>query len=172
MNVIVTQYAASVDLTLASESLATSSTLLVGIESNQVDNTTTRYDDAILNGFVTVGTTPTTNTKIVLYAWGSLVSLATIGKDTLDGTASAETLTNAEVARGILKPLVVLDVVATTTDIRYNYGPLSIAAALGLDRLPPFWGVFMTHNTVAALNATAGNHKCSYVGIKDEIVTS
>jgi hypothetical protein len=172
MNVIVPQYAASVDLTLAAASLASSSTLLVGVESTQVDNTTTRYRDAILSGFNTVGPTPTTNTKIQLYVWGALVSLATIGKDALDGTSSAETFTNAEVARSILKPVAVLDIIATTTDVRYSYGPLSVAAALGLDCLPPFWGVFLTHNTVAALNATSGNHKCSFVGVKDEIVTS
>ena len=32
--------------------------------------------------------------------------------------------------------------------------------------LPARWGIFIDHNTVAALKATAGNHELRYTGLK------
>jgi hypothetical protein len=158
-------YAAKSDLTITLASLATASTLLVGVESNEVDNTSNKYIDAFLDGFITVGTTPTTNTQILVYAWGSNVSLATQARDSLDGTGSAETITSAGVGYGFLKLAVGLTVDSTTSNRLYDFGDVSVASIMGLPVLPPFWGLFVTHNTGVNLNSTSGNHKISFVGV-------
>jgi hypothetical protein len=169
---VVPLYGTKTDLTISPENLASSATFVAGVESNQIDNTTNRYDDALLDGFVTVGTTPTINTKILVFVWGANVSLATQALDVLDGTASAETITSAGVMYGVVKQAVVLTVDSTTTDRRYGFSNISVKRALGLEVLPPFWGVFVAHNTGVNTNVTAGNHKISYVGVKREIVTA
>jgi hypothetical protein len=48
--------------------------------------------------------------------------------------------------------------------VAYPIAPFSVAALFG--RMPRFWGLFISHNTGAALNSTAGNHVLQYVGIK------
>jgi hypothetical protein len=155
-------------LTIGVASLASSSSFVDGRESNQVDNTTNKFLDALLEGFITVGTTPTVNTQILVYVWGSNDSLATTAKDVLDGTDSDETLTSAGIGRGFLKLLAAIDVDSTTSDRRYDFGVVSVAQALG-GVLPKYWGIFVTHNTGVALNATTGNHEISYSGIKQDI---
>jgi hypothetical protein len=162
-------YAASSALTITLASLATSSTFVAGVESNQVDNTSNKYDDAFLEGFITVGTTPTISTQIQVYVWGAAVSLATTAKDVLDGTDSAETLTSVGVGAGFLRQIANLQVDSTTSDRRYGFGMSSVAEALGLPSLPPFWGVFVTHNTGVNLNSTAGNQAVSFVGVKFDV---
>lgn len=169
MATLTPSYAASSALTITLASLATSSSLLVGVESNQVDNTTNKYSDALLEGFITTGTTPTTSTQILVYAWGSNVSLATTAKDSLDGTDSAETITSAGVGYGFLKLIISLTVDSATSNRRYDFGDISVATILGLPVLPPYWGVFVTHNTGVNLNSTAGNHAISFSGIKYDI---
>jgi hypothetical protein len=95
--------------------LATSSTWIAGRESSQVDNTTNKYVDAIVSGQISVGTTPTANTNITVFVWGADTSLATTALDVLDGTDSAETLTNTGI-RDNLRVGAVLNVYATTSD--------------------------------------------------------
>lgn len=165
MATITPSYASPSPLTITLASLASSSALLVGQESNQVDNTTNKYSDALLEGFITVGTTPTTATQILVYVWGSNVSLATTPKDSLDGTDSAETITSAGIGSGFLKIAVALQNDSATSNRRYDFGDISIATILGVPVLPPFWGVFVTHNTGVNLNSTVGNHAISFTGI-------
>lgn len=169
MATVTPSYAASSALTITLASLATSSSFLAGQESNQVDNTSNKYSDALLEGFITTGTTPTTATQILVYVWGSNVSLATTAKDTLDGTDSAETITSAGVGYGFLKLAVSLTVDSATSNRRYDFGDISVASILGLSVLPPYWGVFVAHNTAVNLNSTAGNHAISFCGVKFDI---
>ena len=90
-------YSSNTSITCGVASTASSTTFVAGRESSEIDNTTNKYMDAMVRGKVTVGTTPTVNTQIVVYVWGSDVSLATTAIDVLDGTDSAETLTNTGV---------------------------------------------------------------------------
>jgi len=153
-------------ITISPASLATSSTFLAGRESTQIDNTSTKYVDAIVQGLVTVGTTPTANTNINLYVWGSFVSLATTAVDVLDGTDSAETITSAGVLATLFQGAAASALVdANTSNIGYYLKIFSVAAALGLQCLPPFWGLFLAHNTGANLHATAGNHVFTFMGV-------
>ena len=143
-------------------SLASSATFVAGYESDQIDNTTNLYVDALVKGKVTVGTTPTANTSICVYVWGSDVSLATTAIDVLDGTNSVETLTNT----GILSALrqgACVNVPAATSNVTYEILPFSVAALFG--HMPRFWGLFVCHNTGVNLNSTAGNHAFEFVGI-------
>lgn len=155
-------YASSAAITCGVASLASSSGLTAGRESNAVDNTSNKYLDYLFACRITVGTTPTTNTRIEVWAYGSYDDTPTY-PDVFDGTDSAETVTNAEIKRAALKLAGSIDVIATTSDIAYPLSPRSIASLHG-GALPKFWGVFATHNTVAALNATGGNHVFSQTG--------
>lgn len=156
-------------ITIAPASLASSSTFVAGVESDEIDNSATKFVDALIEGFITVGTSPTINTQIIIYLWGSNESLATTSKDTLDGTSSAETLTSVGVGAGFLKYCKSLTVDATTSDRTYPFGIENAAACLG-GVLPNFWGVFTTHNTGVNLNSTAGNHAMSFSGVKYDVV--
>ncbi|MDO9313389.1 MAG: hypothetical protein Q7T97_02450 [Burkholderiaceae bacterium] len=124
--------------------------------------------DATVRGKVTVGTTPTANTQINVYVWGSDVSLATTAIDTLDGTDSAETLTNTGVLYSALRLLAVITVTAATSDISYDFPPSSVAARFG-GAMPKFWGLYVAHSTGVNLHATGGNHFFEFVGIKYDV---
>lgn len=155
----------SITIGLATTPLASSSTFVAGRESNEIDNTTNKYLDALVQGKVTVGTTPTASTMICVYVWGADTSLATTAIDVLDGTDSDETLTNTGILNSALRLGAVMSVEATTSNVTYNCAPFSVAALFG-GVMPKYWGLYVTHNTGVALNSTAGNHAFSYNGIK------
>lgn len=157
-------YTAATTITCSVASTASSATWVAGRESNEIDNTTNKYDDVLVQGKITVGTTPTASTLILVYLWGSDTSAATTNLDVIDGVDSTETLTSVGVRDGFLKLAVAINVDATTSDRGYWFGPFSVADLFG--QVPKFWGLFVTHNTGVNLNATAGNHAFTYTGIK------
>jgi hypothetical protein len=155
-------------ITMDLANLATSSTWIAGRESNEIDNTSNKFMDALVSGKVSVGTTPTANTTIAIYVWGSDVSLATTAIDVLDGADSAETLTNIGI-RDALRFGAAVSVPATTTDVLYEVLPFSVAALFG-GVMPRFWGLFVAHNTGANLRNNAVNtNSFKYVGIKYDV---
>lgn len=156
--------ATTITIGLATTPLASSSTWVLGRESTEIDNTTNKYDDVLVQGKITVGTTPTASTLILVYVWGSDTSAGTANLDTIDGTDSDETLTSAGVRDGFMKLAAVINVDSATSNRTYWVGAFSIADLFG--QMPKYWGLFVTHNTVAALNSTAGNHAFTYTGIK------
>lgn len=156
-------YSATAAITIAPASLASSATFLAGVESTEIDNTTNLYLDALVQGFVTTGTTPTTAKSIRIYFWGSHTSIATTARGVLDGLSSAETIASAEERDGFLVRAKSI-LVNATSNIKYEFGPISVADVLG--EMPQYWGVFVTHDTAVALHATAGNHEMKYTGIK------
>jgi hypothetical protein len=160
-------YSSNTTITIGLNSLASSSTFLAGRESSQIDNTSNKYMDCLVSGTVTVGTTPTANTVIAVYVYGAETSLATTALDTLDGTDSAETLTNT----GILNALrlgATIAVPANTSNVKYLVLPFSVASLFG-GVMPKFWGLFVSHNCVAALNAAGNTDQFEFVGIKYDI---
>jgi hypothetical protein len=170
MATVTPSYAAEATLTigLATTPLASSSTFVGGRESTEVDNSANKYDDALLSGQITVGTTPTINTQILVYAFSRASTDTPTYPDVMDGTDSDETLTSFGVGQGFLKLLAVLNVDSTTSNRAYAFGPVSVAQAFG-GVLPKFWSVFVAHNTGVALNSTAGNHFLKYVGVKYDV---
>jgi hypothetical protein len=161
-------YSSNTTITMDLANLGSSTTFVAGRESSQIDNTTNKYMDALVSGFVSVGTTPTANKTIAIYVWGSDVSLATTAIDTLDGTDSAETLANVGVL-GALRLGAAVSVPVTTSDFAYPVLPFSVAALFG-GVMPKFWGLFVAHDTVAALRNTAVNtNSFEFVGIKYDV---
>lgn len=162
------KYASSSALTITMASLATSATHISGRESTEIDNTSNVYVDALLEGFVTVGTTPTIDTTIRIYVWGSHTALSTTAKDALDGADSAETLNSEGIRNLLLKRAATLQVDETVSNQTYYFGPLSIAELFG--EMPQYWGVFVAHDTGVNLNSTGSNHEIKYTGIEFETV--
>lgn len=157
-------YSADTAITFDLSSLAASSSFVAGRESTEVDNTSNLYNDVMV--FVkpiTAGASALTIGQMIrLYVWGSTVSLATTAIDTLDGTDSAETLTHA----ALLNSLRLVDqAVATETNAsrEFIFQPFGVAQFFG-GTVPPFWGLFVSHNHAGALAASMSG-KFSYRGI-------
>jgi hypothetical protein len=152
-------YAASAALTITLDALASSSTFLVGQESTAIDNTTNLYVDGRITARIRTGTTPTVDTEIRLYGYAALDDTPTY-PDTITGTNSGRTLTNAYILdSGLI--LLGATAVSATSNITYPIRCLTVAEAFGLH--PKRFGVFVAHNTVAALHAT-GPDVVSYIG--------
>lgn len=161
-------YSANTSITMDLANLGSSSTFVAGRESNQIDNTTNKYMDAVVSGFASVGTTPTANTTIAVYVWGADTSLATTPIDVLDGTDSAETLTNVGIL-GALRLGRTISVPAATSDVQYPVLPFSVAALFG-GVMPKFWGLYVAHNTGVNLRNTSVNtNSFEFVGITYDI---
>ena len=160
-------YSSNTTITMDLSSLGSSASWIAGRESTEIDNTTNLYLDALVQGKVTVGTTPTANTSIVVYVWGASTSLGTTAIDVLDGTDSAETLTNTGVLNSALRLAATIQVLVNTSDITYNIAPFSVAQLFG-GNMPKYWGLFVAHNTGVNLNASNSN-LFSFNGIKTTI---
>jgi hypothetical protein len=150
---IKTAYVASSAVTITLASLATSSTLLVGVESDAIDNSSNLYLDFLLAGKITTGTTPTAG-QIEVHVVGMLDD--TTWPDVFDGTGSAETISSANVKNAICQPAAVISTDATSNQA-YPFGPVSVANLFG-GTLPRKFLCYVTQNTAVNLNATAGNH--------------
>jgi len=145
-------------------SLASSSGLVAGWQSDIVDNRTAKNVDVLISGTIRVGTTPTINTQINIYAWSQLENTGPTRPDSFGTTAGARSITTLGVGRGYLRWLTSLDVDAATSDRDYPFGYLPLAAQFG-GTVPDQWGLWIVHNTGVALNATAGNFKLYGTGI-------
>jgi hypothetical protein len=159
-------YATKTAITISLASLADDNTnQLAGRESNEIDNSSNLYLDALVQGYITVGTTPTANRQIWVYVWGSDTSAATTNLDVIDGVDSAETLTNAGIRNSLLRLGAVIDVSATTSDLDYHFAPFSVASLFG-GVMPKYWGLMVINGSGVALNSTGGNHVINFTGIK------
>lgn len=153
-------------ITITLASLATSATAVAGRESTVVDNSSNLYDDYLVSGQVTVGTTPTVNTQIQVWVYAPLKIAS--GTATYP-IATATDLTGSDAAatfevdqKNQLKRAAVANIIATS-DRAYSFS-FAIAPLFG-GIVPVKWGIFVTHNTGVNLNATSGNHWFHYTGI-------
>lgn len=148
-------YASSAAVTITLASLASSaSSTSAGRASAEIDNTTNLYEDYWLSGKITVGTTPTANTRIEV--WVIPIKADAVYHDVFGGTDVAETPTSRVMLEAYGKLHATMDVDATTSDRGYEFSGSVAATCQGY--LPPKFQVFVTHNTAVALNATGGNH--------------
>lgn len=147
-------YPAASDVTITLASLASDINLLAGRESTAVDNSSNLYLDYLISGKITTGTSPTA-ASIQVWAVGSWDG--TTYPDGFSGSDSAETITSENHKNIICRFLAEL-ATDVTSNRTYYFGPVSVAAAFG-GVVPKKWLVFVTHNTVANLNSTAGNHQ-------------
>lgn len=159
-------YAASAALTITLASLASATSKLTGRESTAVSNTTNKYIDALVGGKITTGTTPTTGKTIEIWVYGAVNDTPTY-PDVLDGTDSDETFGDDGSKFAALKLAKVINTDATS-DQSYWVAPFSVAQLFG-GVMPTHWGLWITHDTGVALNATAGNHEFKYTGIRYDV---
>lgn len=150
-------YAAAASMTITLNSLASSGT--AGRQSTVVDNSSTKYDDALLEVSVAYPNSAPANDKAVyVFAFGST-----------DGSNYPESLTATDAAFTIagvagalttsLSPIGVLMPIQNTTK---RYGPFSVAK--GFDGiLPQKWGIVVLNYSGQTLSAS--NNSVQYAGI-------
>jgi len=157
-------YASPFDLTITLASLASDTNLLAGRESDMIDNTVLGYDDYLLSGKITTGTSPTASRQNEVWAIGWDGSG---WPDVFDGADSDETISLASVKAAICRFIANL-ATTSSSDEDYYFGPVSAKAAFG-GRLPSKFTIFVVHNTGVNLNATAGNHFIRAQGVYETI---
>lgn len=127
-------------------------------QSLAVDNGTNLFIDAHLGGSIQTGTTPTVDTTIDIYAYGSYD-----GTNFTGGASGSDAAYTAD-GEELLFRLVESITVDATSNQDYVFGPVSIASLFG-GVLPETWGIVMKNNTGAALNATGTNNEIQFFGI-------
>jgi hypothetical protein len=144
---------ANTAITFDVSSLAGSATFVAGQESDQIDNTSTNYIDALVNVDGITGhasTAPTVGQYIGLWVWGS--DSTGDAPDTLEGSNSAETLGHVSVLNS-LKFAGAATVTVATAGLVYYIQPFSVASLFG-GVMPKFWGLYLAHNHTGALAAS------------------
>lgn len=147
-------YGSSSAVTISPASTATSGTLVAGVESDAIDNTSNLYLDYLLAGKITTGSSPSNDTHIQICVVGMMDD--STWPDVFDGTSSAETVTSAKIKNSICKIIADMTVDATSNQ-PYPFGPYSVARCFDFV-MPKKFVVFVTHNTNVNLNSTGGNH--------------
>jgi hypothetical protein len=135
--------------------------LTQGRESTAVSNLSNLYLDYHISGKITTGTSPSTGGLIEVWAYPALND-SLLYPDTITGTDANATITNRDVVASAFG-LVASMVIDGTSDRTYYFKPVSVASLFG-GVLPPAVGVWVTHSTGVALNATAGNHAIYLTG--------
>lgn len=150
-------------LTMTTAGMVSDTNLLAGWQSNIVDNSTTNYDDFLIQARATTGATPTAARSIEWWLIGSVDG--TLWPDTITGAGTLQkTLTSADIKSAIC---VYMQVVATsaTPNQAYTTRVWSVKWLFG-GEIPPKWLVWQTHNTGTPLNAAAGGHYIQVQPIK------
>lgn len=154
-------YGSTTAYTITLAGLAESATRVAGRESNSVVNTSNLYLDYMIAGYITTGTSPTANEIIDVCAVGANSSTP-VWPDVFDGTDSAETITSTNIKNHICR-FVASIAVASTSDVAYPFGPISLAQLFGV--CPTHHVLFVSHSTDVNLNATGGNHVINYIPV-------
>lgn len=156
--------ATAVTMTLAS---LASSAVDAGQQSDAIDLATIDSIDVWLGGKITLGTTPTVNTKIEVWVFPSYDGTTYAG-GAFGATNAAVTPPSTSFPTGFKtqgRLAAVFPVLATTTGVVFQWG---VALSELFPSLPPKCVVFVTHNTGAAFNSTAGNHEVKYRALNYE----
>lgn len=163
-NSILWKYGSTATITASIASLASDTNLLAGLETEIIDNTSDGFEDIILSGKITTGTSPTATRTIEVWAvaWDS-----SAWPDVFDGTSSAETITSADIKASICKPVAIMPT-NNTSDRTYSFTGVSAKQVFG-GVLPSKFVLFVVHNTGVNLNGTAGNHELRYQGVYPQV---
>src|SRR4051812_18905852 len=151
-------YGTATAVTINLASLA-SSTADVGVQSDAIDVSTIDDIDMWVGGKITAGTSPTANTRIEVWFMPSYDGTNYAG-GAFGATAAPITYPSTTFPTGnkvLGKLAVAIPCLATTTGQVFKWSVLASEVFGGA--LPPKFVVFITHNLVAALNSTAGNHE-------------
>lgn len=163
----------TVAITCTLASLASDTNLLIGRESTVVDNTTNVDLDHLVGGIIRLGTSPTVSKEVRVYAhapWKIVTGTPTytdLGSGTpLTGADAGATWQSAN-ARDTALRLLWAGLTDAVTGRVMSMPPTSIAQAFG-GMLPAFWGLWIVHNSVAALDSTGANHALHYQRIQNQ----
>lgn len=163
---------AAVTITLASLA-STTADPPVGRQSTELDMTATLagltapYNDLLLDGKITTGTTPTAG---LIQIWaGAVASDGTTVRRPGGAGASDAGLTPSTHWKDIWVPLVTIHT-TTTSNFTYDFAGVSVLDKFRGLFLPLRVFFFVFHSTVAALNATAGNHELRVTPQQTQIV--
>lgn len=151
-NAILDKFATTTAFTITLASLA-SSTSGVGRQSTIVDNSTNRYSQVLVYIKIKQGTSPTGNKGAYVYL---IRSDGTHRSDGAGATDAAWTALNAQLIGTLINKSS-----PATGDLMYG--------EFLVDHPGPEWGIGIVHDTVAALDATEGNHRYYWVGINPEV---
>ena len=158
----------SVVIPITLESLA-SSTTWAGRASTEINNTSNLDLDHLVSGKFKLGTSPTVSKTVQVYAYAaqSIAGGVPTYPDGITGTDAAKTMTSANVAYSCLRFLWA-GVTDAVTGMVLEMPPISIASVFG--SLPPYYGLFVVHDSGVALDNSAGNHSMQYQRIQAQSV--
>lgn len=158
----------SVAITITLASLA-SSTAWAGRASTAVNNTSNLDLDHLVSGKIKLGTSPTVSKTVQVYAYAaqSIASGTPTYPDSITGSDAAKTMTSANVAYACLRFLWA-GTTDATTGLVLEMPPTSIAQVFG--SVPPYWGLFVVHDSGVNLDSTEGNHSMQYQRIQAQSV--
>lgn len=159
----------TVAITISPASLATSSTRVAGRQSTPVDNRTNLDLDHLVSGRVTLGTgTPVVSKSVELWAFGPIsVASGTPTYPTPFSTADADRSVDSENAKAAGLRLLWVGTSDAVNGRVLSIPPTSVAGVFG-GVLPPFWGIWIVHDTGVALDFTAANHVFHYHRIQGQ----
>jgi len=158
----------SVAITITLASLA-SSTAWAGRASTAINNTSNLDLDHLVSGKIKLGTSPTASktVQVYVYAAQSIASGTPTYPDGITGSDAAKTMTSANVAYACLRFLWA-GTTDATTGLVLEMPPTSIAQVFG--SVPPYWGLFVVHDSGVNLDSTGGNHSMQYQRIQAQSV--
>lgn len=138
--------------------------------SASVDNSSSKYMDALVGGKIQIGS-PGADGTISIYAYGSYDGTEfTAGLSGSDETITWGTSPSTTGVDGFnnLPLLAVISVDGADDNDDARWGPCSVAQAFG-GKLPTKWGIVVKNSTGATLHATGTNNECQFMGIKFDI---
>lgn len=158
----------SVAITITLASLA-SSTAWAGRASTAVNNTSNLDLDHLVSGKIKLGTSPTVSKTVQVYAYAaqSIASGTPTYPDSITGSDAAKTMTSANVAYACLRFLWA-GTTDATTGLVLEMPPTSIAQVFG--SVPPYWGLFVVHDSGVNLDSTGSNHSMQYQRVQAQSV--
>lgn len=159
------KYAARQTVTITLASLGTNADrnqFAIGRESTAISNTSTLYDDVLVTGQVTTGTSPISGRPIRAFVYASMTDTPTY-PDVLTGTDANCTLT-----QGVVRAGQYLTIDGTSN--RAYFFHFSVAGLYG-GIMPKHWGIFFSNSSGVNLNSTGSNHYFKYQGITYQTAT-
>lgn len=155
-------YDASAVITITLASLTSSAGFSGAREAAAVSNASNLYDDVLVSGKITVGTSPAANSQILVYIASAIDDTPT-WPDGVTGADAAYTIPSLGQGQGFLRLGAVLNVDSASSNIAYAFS-FPVAQMFG-GIMPRNWTLIVTQNTATGLHATGGNHVIKYQGI-------